>query len=95
MLLDAIRQDRKISWRLLETMTGSAFLIYGITGFDPLLKKLKLSTMPHSKNNLLSVLKQAAPGQGINPMLTQQAVPGKGMRRSVFGQTYREISAIQ
>jgi hypothetical protein len=62
-------------WRRIESLVGGAFLVYGITGFDPLLKRFGASTIPGTENNIMNQIKHAAPGQGINPMLTQQAVP--------------------
>jgi hypothetical protein len=95
MLLNGIRAGGKLPWKAPEILLGSLFVVYGVTGVDPLLRRLNLSTIPRASNNLFSLVKQAAPGQGINPMLTQQPVPGQNLRTKVLGQTYREVSVIQ
>lgn len=58
--------------RKLETLVGGAFLFYGITGFDPLLKAFGVSTIPGQENNVMNAAKQAAPSQDVNPMQTQE-----------------------
>ncbi len=80
--------------RRLETLVGGAFLFYGITGYDPLLKAFGASTIPGAENNIMHQLKQAAPGQGINPMMTQQAVPQQNIAQSTGGQTLADEMAI-
>lgn len=82
MLLDGMshRHGAVAMLRRLEALTGSAFVLYGLTGFDPLLKMFGASTVPGAENNILNLAKQAAPGQGINPMLTQQPLPKKPVR---------------
>lgn len=75
LLLDGLTHFRKGTLRPLEVMTGGAFLVYGVTGFDPLLKRFGVSTIPGTADSLFNLLRQFAPGQGINPILTQQASP--------------------
>jgi hypothetical protein len=75
LLVNGITHFKHSAPRRWETLIGGAFLIYGLTGFDPLLKLFGASTIPKAKNNILNLLKQTAPGQGINPILTQQALP--------------------
>ena len=75
MLLDGLMHIGNSTGRRVETLIGGAFLFYGATGFDPLLKAFGVSTIPGTENNLMNRLKQATPGQGVNPMMTQQAVP--------------------
>lgn len=76
MLVNGLRH-RGSMMRRLESVIGGAFFIYGLTGFDPLLKYFGASTIPGAENNALNMMKQALPGQGINPMLTEQASPRK------------------
>lgn len=80
MLFNGATHMRKSPARVVEAGVGGAFLLYGITGFDPLLKMFGASTISGAKDNILHRMKQAAPGQGINPMLTQQAIPQKTTR---------------
>lgn len=80
--------------RPLETLVGGAFLTYGLTGFDPLLKKLGASTIGGDEKNILNRLKQAMPGQGINPMLSQQPEPRRTSRRW-RGKTVADALAVR
>jgi uncharacterized membrane protein len=83
------------SWlRRLETGIGGLFLLYGVTGFDPLLKALGVSTVPGAEDNVLNQLKQVAPGQGINPMLTQQPLPRNVTRKSNIDETIADSMII-
>jgi hypothetical protein len=75
LLINGLSHFRNSAPRRWETLIGGAFLVYGLTGFDPLLKLFGASTIPKAEDNVLNRLKQVAPGQGINPRLTQQAVP--------------------
>lgn len=78
LFLNGMRYLFQGGWlRRMESLVGGAFVVYGITGFDPLLKFFGASTIPGAEDNILNRMKQTAPGQGINPRLTQQAIPQK------------------
>lgn len=80
-LLNGILNENKSPLKEIEIGIGGAFFLYGLTGFDPLLKAFGASTIPDAENNILHQVRQMTPGKGINPMLTQQAIP----RRKVQG----------
>ena len=95
MLLNGLTHLNGGFFRRLETLVGGAFLVYGLTGFDPLLKAYGASTIPGAEDNVLHQLKRMAPGNGINPMLTQQASPQKNTRGMRAGQTIKEATAVR
>jgi uncharacterized membrane protein len=95
MLLNGLANMKHSAFRKIETLVGGAFLVYGITGFDPLLKAFGVSTIPGRENNLLNVAKQAAPGQGINPIATQQSVPQTETRGMSDEQSIADATAIE
>jgi hypothetical protein len=75
MLWNGLNHLRYSGFRKLETLVGGAFLVYGITGFDPLLQAFGVSTIPGNENNVLKVAKEKAANQGI----TQQQTENIGM----------------
>ena len=94
MLWNGLTHIQDSMGRKIESVIGGAFLIYGLTGFDPLLKAFGVSTIAGTENNLLNVAKQSAPGQGINPILTQQSVPQKETLGMGTDQTLADATAI-
>lgn len=94
MLANGLMHLRHSPIRWVETVIGGAFTFYGLTGFDPLLKWLGVSTIPGSENHILHVAKQVAPGQGINPMQTQQAVPKQATRGADSEQSVSDAMTI-
>lgn len=66
-----------------EALVGGAFLVYGLTGFDPLLKAFGMTSIPGDSDNVANrIIKKQVPGQGIDPMENQQPVPQKQLRQS-------------
>lgn len=59
----------------LFNLVGGSLLTSALWGHDPLLAKLKLSTVTGSSNNIVSKVKAMLPGHGINPILTQELMP--------------------
>jgi hypothetical protein len=95
LLFSSILRKQKIHWRLLSGMWGGMLLLSGFIGFDPLLKKFGASTIPGAENDLANLLKQAVPGQGINPILTQQAVPQERFSKAHTSQDFASATKIQ
>lgn len=89
--------DRKrfMPIRVAQAGLGGALLIYGITGFDPFLKLFGASTLSGAEDNVINQLKQIFPGQGINPALTQQAVPQKKTYGINLAKTIADSLAIK
>lgn len=75
MFLNGVMQPRSNALTRFLSGVGGAFLLYGVTGFDPLLRLFGVSSIPGRNNNVMNKLKKSAPGHGINPILTEQAVP--------------------
>lgn len=73
---------------------SSLFLIPGLTGTDPLMKRLGVSTKMGVENNILNLMKQARPGHGIKPLLTEQATPIGLTRWVKTGETLAASLAI-
>jgi hypothetical protein len=94
LLMDGLQHIRRSAIRPLETIVGGAFVFYGLTGYDPVLKKLGVSTIAGAEDNVLHQFQQVAPGQGINPMLTQQAVPQHDTRGMAPTETVAKATAI-
>jgi len=80
---------------MLKAFAGGAFIINGISGFDPLLKASGSSTIPGAEDNIINKIKMRSPGQGINPILTQQAIPKKRTPRIKFQKTFASSTAIK
>jgi uncharacterized membrane protein len=80
----------------IEMALGGAFLLYGVTGFDPLLAAAGATTRKNDENFVVKKMKQALPGQGIHPMSTQQAAPQQSAYRSEFTnrETVRDMLSI-
>jgi len=74
MLMDGILHPTS-SLRQVESLVGGAFLLYALTGYDPLLALTGASTQAGKENNVLHQIKAALPGQGIQPVLTQNVLP--------------------
>ena len=67
--------------RKIETFMGGAFLVYGLTGFDPLLKAFGATTIGGRENNVLNRFRAMLPGPGIKPALTDYVKPKKPLLR--------------
>jgi hypothetical protein len=80
MLLNGLRHLGHSPVRKIESGIGGAFLVYGLTGFDPLLAAFGANTRPGSETNVWNLIRHALPGQGIKPSLTQYVAPQKPMR---------------
>jgi hypothetical protein len=79
-------------WSGLGVGVGAAFLIYGITGYDPLLKLFGASTRKEADNHLINLAKQALPGHGDKPMTVQQPMPRSSIRRREIEQGLQTLS---
>src|SRR5262249_43813034 len=95
LLSSSVMRKQKTFWSLLSGLWGGTLLISGFVGFDPLLKKLGASTIPGAENNIGNLLKQALPGQGINPILTQQAVPQGKPGKTYASEDFASATKIQ
>jgi hypothetical protein len=80
LLVNGITHFQNSIFRRWETLLGGAFLVYGLTGFDPLLKFFGASTIPNAENNVLNMIQQIKPGQGMHPQQTEQAIPKQPTR---------------
>ena len=76
------RREGGTLWATMQGVLGAVLLYDGLSGTDPLLRGLGASTVPGSENYLPRVIRLKAPGQGINPILTQQPIPKRLNRRS-------------
>lgn len=94
MLLNGLSHFGNSPIRKLETAIGGAFLVYGLSGFDPLLKAWGASTLPGAENNLWNHIRSAMPGQGIRPILTQRVQPRKPMKPFLEDVPFREALTI-
>jgi|GEM_PF-5315329 len=74
-LMNGLSHIRKSPLRKLEVAIGGAFLLYGISGIDPLLKQAGATTIPGTENSVWNQIRAALPGQGIKPILTQNVLP--------------------
>jgi hypothetical protein len=80
--------------RRAQTLLGVAWLSGSLLGRDPLFKLFGLSSVQGREDFLLNQLRQAAPGQGINPMLTQQPTPQHSTRGVGAEQSVAEATRI-
>lgn len=80
----------------LQMVAGGMFLLYSITGSDPLLARFGVSTKPKAENNLFNMLKQTLPGHGDNPQKMEQPFPRKEIQRDCHknGKTVADHLAI-
>jgi hypothetical protein len=62
-------------FKLWKMATAVGLIYTALKGMCPIMKELGISTVPGQENNLLNQLKQAFPGQGINPIQTEQPKP--------------------
>jgi len=75
LMANGLRHIRKSPLRAWETAIGGAFLMYGVSGIDPLLHKVGATTIPGTENSVWNQIRATLPGQGIKPILTQNVIP--------------------
>ena len=66
---------------MIQVVSGICLTTSAATGRCAMMKWMNASTIPGQSNNVLNQLKQALPGQGTNPIQTQQASPMRETRR--------------
>ena len=66
---------------ILQFISGFCLVTSATTGQCSMMRWMNASTIPGQNNNLLNQFKQAMPGQGINPIQTQQAKPQRETRQ--------------
>lgn len=94
LLLNGLRNLGNSPLRKIETLIGGAFFAYGVSGFDPLLSAYGASTIPGRENSLWNLFRQALPGQGIKPTLTQYVLPKGDIKRFNENTTIAEALAV-
>jgi uncharacterized membrane protein len=67
---------------ILQAASGYGLLASAATGQCAMMRRMHAFTIPGQSNSLMNQLKQAMPGQGINPIQTQQASPKKDTRQT-------------
>lgn len=69
-----------ITHKKFETRLGAAFVICGLTGYDPLLKLFGTSTIIGAKDNLMHKFKQSVPEKSINQRFVVQTKPKNNIK---------------
>ncbi|HEY9685591.1 MAG TPA: YgaP-like transmembrane domain [Coleofasciculaceae cyanobacterium] len=94
LLLHSLRRRTRFLRRW-EGVIGGVFLVNGLSGFDPLLAALRMTTLPDDDINVLNLAKQALPGHGDKPMSVTQPVPRRVTRQQDFRGTLSQTLAIE
>jgi hypothetical protein len=67
LFMNGMRHRTGGGWfRRMESLVGGAFVVYGLTGFDPLLKLFGASTIPGADDHILNRMKKTVPGQATS-----------------------------
>jgi hypothetical protein len=94
LLLHACRRRTRFLRRW-EGVIGGVLLVNGLSGFDPLLAALRMTTLPGDDINVLNLAKQALPGHGDKPISVAQPVPKRVPRQQDFRWTMAQALAIR
>jgi hypothetical protein len=90
MVVDGLSHRRKF-----EVGIGAALFLYGITGSNSLMNIMRRFNLWGPGDSLVNLFKQVIPGQGINPILTQQASPKKKPNKEYNESSFVDATSIR